>query len=121
MSEITGGQGVAAAYDAVGRDTFFGSLASLGYFGILMNYGQASGPVDPIAPAALAAKSNALARPILFHYVRDPASLEAMTGELFAVVESNIVQPETGLVLRCATRQRRTRPLKAGASQAPSS
>jgi NADPH:quinone reductase len=99
IHEITGGQGVAAAYDAVGRDTFLGSLASLSYFGMLVNYGQASGPVDPIAPAALAAKSNTLGRPIVFHYVRDRASLEVMTRELFAVVEAGVVRPETGLVL----------------------
>ena len=99
VSEITNAEGVAAAYDAVGRDTFLGSLASLSYFGMLVNYGQASGPVDPIAPAALAAKSNMLARPILFHYVRDRSSLDAMRRELFAVVEAGVVRPETGLVL----------------------
>jgi NADPH:quinone reductase len=99
VAEITGGRGVAAAYDAVGRDTFIGSLASLGYFGMLVNFGQASGPVDPVAPSAFAARSNALARPIVFHYVRERASLEAMARELFAVVEAGVVRPETGLVL----------------------
>lgn len=96
---ITGGEGVAAAYDAVGRDTFLGSLESLGFLGTLVNYGQASGPVEPLAPSALAAKSNVLARPILFHHLRSRASLEAMSAELFEAIAAGIVRPETFLRL----------------------
>jgi NADPH:quinone reductase len=49
VSAITRSEGVAVAYDAIGRDTFKGSLASLGYFGELVSYGQASGPIEPFS------------------------------------------------------------------------
>ena len=96
---ITGGEGVAVAYDAVGRDTFLGSLESLGFLGTLVNYGQASGPVEPLSPSALAVKSNALVRPIVFHHLRARASLDAMAGELFAAIAAGIIRPETFLAL----------------------
>lgn len=99
---ITGGEGVAAAYDAVGRDTFLGSLACLAPLGILVNYGQASGPVDPLPPSALAAKSNTLARPIVFHHLRSRAALDGMAGALFELVEAGILRAETGLTLPLA-------------------
>ncbi|KQT58467.1 quinone oxidoreductase [Methylobacterium sp. Leaf456] len=99
VREITEGRGVAAAYDAVGRDTFLGSLDCLGFLGTLVNYGQASGPVEPISPSALAAKSNALVRPIVFHHLRERAALGAMAGELFAAIAAGIVRPETFLAL----------------------
>ena len=102
VRDLTEGRGVAAAYDAVGRDTFLGSLDSLGFLGTLVNYGQASGPVDPLPPSALAAKSNALVRPIVFHHLRERASLDAMAGELFAAVAAGIVRPETFLSLPLA-------------------
>lgn len=86
----------------MGRDTFLGSLESLAPLGMLVNYGQASGPVDPFPPSALAAKSNILARPILFHYVRPRAAFEAMAAELFALVEARIIRPETSLSLPLA-------------------
>jgi NADPH2:quinone reductase len=57
VKALTGGQGVAAAFDAVGKDTFQGSMDCLGYEGTLVNYGQASGPVDAFTPSALAVRS----------------------------------------------------------------
>ncbi len=93
VSAITKGEGVAAAYDAIGRDTFSGSLASLGYFGKLVNYGQASGPVEPFSPSLLAARSNEIARPILFHCLRNRTDLEAMAAETFAAVAAGIIKP----------------------------
>jgi NADPH2:quinone reductase len=93
VSAITKGEGVAAAYDAVGRDTFSGSLASLGYFGKLVSYGQASGPVEPFSPSLLAARSNEIARPILFHCLRNRRDLEAMAAETFASVAAGVIKP----------------------------
>ncbi|MHB1207923.1 MAG: quinone oxidoreductase family protein, partial [Rhodospirillaceae bacterium] len=66
VAEITGGKGVAVVYDSVGLDTFEGSLSVLASRGCLVNFGQSSGPIPPFAPSRLAAKSNALWRPILF-------------------------------------------------------
>ncbi len=93
VNAITKGEGVAAAYDAVGRDTFSGSLASLGYFGKLVSYGQASGPVEPFPLSLLAARSNEVGRPILFHCLRNRRDLEAMAAEMFAAVAAGVIKP----------------------------
>ena len=93
ISELTGGQGVAAAYDAVGADTFMGSIASLGFQGHLVNYGQASGPVEPFTPALLSTRSLTVTRPIVFHYLRTPAQLRAVADETFAAFASGALRP----------------------------
>ena len=99
VARITGGRGVAIAYDAVGADTFSGSLDCLAYFGTLVNFGQSSGPVPPFAVARLAARSNAVVRPLLFHYIRERAALEAMAAETFAVICAGVIRPRVGLSL----------------------
>jgi NADPH:quinone reductase len=99
---LTGGEGVSAVYDAVGRDTFAESLESLAFCGTLVNYGQASGAVEPLAPATLGLRSNALARPVVFHYLRDRAALEAMAAEMFSALAAGVLRPETGLRLPLA-------------------
>ncbi|MDG2005193.1 MAG: quinone oxidoreductase [Novosphingobium sp.] len=93
VMEITGGEGVAAAYDAVGADTFQGSLASLAFEGHLVFYGQASGPVDAFASAMLAGKSLSITRPIIFHYTRTRAMLEEMAAACFEAFEKGIIKP----------------------------
>lgn len=93
VRQITGGSGVAAAYDSVGADTFSGSLASLDFLGHLVLYGQSSGPVEPVAPAALSAKSLTLSRPILFHYIRTKELLAAVARESFAAFASGAIRP----------------------------
>ena len=99
VARITGGRGVAIAYDAVGADTFSGSLECLGFFGTLVNFGQSSGPVPPFAVSRLAARSNAVVRPLLFHYIRERAALEAMAAETFAVIRSGVLRANVGLTL----------------------
>jgi len=91
--ELTNGKGVNAVYDAVGKDTFTGSLACLDYLGTLINYGQASGPVAPFTPAALAARSLTLVRPLLFHYIRDRRNLEALATEVFTAISTGVLSP----------------------------
>jgi NADPH2:quinone reductase len=99
VMEITSGKGVAAAYDAVGADTFQGSMDSLGFLGHLVLYGQASGPVEPLAPAVLAGKSLTITRPIMFHYIRERAQLEEMAAACFDAFESGIIKPIVPLEL----------------------
>ncbi len=99
VRRLTDGNGVNVAYDAIGRDTFQESLACLATFGMLVNYGQASGPVDPISPSALAAKSNSLTRPIIFHWLRDPAVAKRLSSSLFAAIDTGVVRPQTSLSL----------------------
>ncbi len=94
---LTGGRGADAVYDAVGRDTFDQSLKCLAYFGCLVNYGQASGPVQPVPPAILGLRSNSLARPVVFHYVRDRNSLDTMAAEVFAAFAAGVLRAETAL------------------------
>jgi NADPH2:quinone reductase len=99
---LTGGKGVNVVYDAVGADTFQGSLDSLGYFGKLVNFGQSSGPVAPFAVARLSARSTTLARPYLFHYLQERSALEAMAAETFAVLSAGVIRAEIGLRLPLA-------------------
>jgi NADPH:quinone reductase len=87
VREITQGRGVAVAYDGVGRESFFGSLDSLDYCGHLVNFGQASGSVPPFEVSRLAARSNSLSRPIVFHYVREAAQREEMAANVFRALE----------------------------------
>jgi NADPH2:quinone reductase len=84
VRDFTGGRGAEVVYDAVGRDTFRRSLDALALCGHLVNFGQASGPVDPIAPVELFTKSATLSRPNVFHYVQQQrATLEAAAADLF--------------------------------------
>lgn len=87
VRELTQGKGVAAAYDGVGKESFFGSLDCLDYCGHLVNFGQASGSVPPFEVSRLAARSNTLSRPIVFHYVRETAQREEMAANVFQALE----------------------------------
>ena len=69
MKELTGGAGVSAVFDGVGKRTFDASLACLATRGMLALFGQSSGVVPPFDPAVLARASLFLARPVLGHYV----------------------------------------------------
>jgi NADPH:quinone reductase len=102
VAQVTGGKGVEVAYDSVGKDTFSGSLDCLDYLGTLVNFGQSSGPVAPFAVSRLSAKSNAIVRPMLFHYIRGRAALEAMFTEAVEALEKGIIRPQVGLRLPLA-------------------
>ncbi|WP_029462976.1 quinone oxidoreductase family protein [Serpentinimonas barnesii] len=93
VRELTGGRGVKVVYDAVGQDTWEGSLDSLAPFGLLVSFGNASGPVPPFAPALLAAKGSVyVTRQTLFTHLSSRARTQAMADELFAVVGSGQVK-----------------------------
>lgn len=93
VSEITGGDGVAAVYDSVGRATFEGSLDCLRPFGVMVSFGNASGPVAPFDPAFLGAKGSLfLTRPTLMTYTAKRQDLVAAAEELFDVVLSGQVK-----------------------------
>ncbi|HVW71051.1 MAG TPA: quinone oxidoreductase [Steroidobacteraceae bacterium] len=102
VAQITQGKGVDVVYDSVGADTFSGSVDCLGYLGTLVNFGQSSGPVPPFTISRLAARSNGIIRPMLFHYMRDRASLEALASETFRALEDGIIRAEIGLRLPLA-------------------
>ena len=90
--QLTGGEGVAAVYDSVGKDTFFTSLESLRPHGVMVTFGNASGPVEPFAPAELANRHSLfVTRPVLFDFVSTRPELLAASDELFSVVGSGAV------------------------------
>lgn len=94
---LTGGRGVPVVYDSVGRDTFTASLDCLRPRGLLVSYGNASGPVPPFAPLELARRGSLyLTRPTLFHYVATRRELERAAAELFEVIGSGAVKLRIG-------------------------
>jgi len=92
VRELTGGNGVAAVYDSVGRDTIMGSLAVLANFGTLVSFGQSSGAPDDLRVSHLARGSLRLTRPTLFHHTASRAWLEQASGDLFAMIRSGAVR-----------------------------
>jgi NADPH2:quinone reductase len=97
VKELTGGAGVPVVYDSVGKDTFPGSLACLQPLGLMVSFGNASGPVPPMALSVLAGHGSLfLTRPSLATYVARRADLEATAQELFDVVLSGRVKIAIG-------------------------
>jgi NADPH2:quinone reductase len=89
--ELTGGEGVAAVYDSVGKDTFTASLDALRFHGTLVSFGNASGPVEPFSPLELAQRGSLyVTRPVLFHFIRTRAELLAACEELFAALDAGM-------------------------------
>lgn len=92
VREITAGEGVQVAYDAVGKDTFFGSLECLAPCGHLANFGQASGPVPPFEVSRLFPRSNSLSRPSVFQHLRTPQKLRDAADSLFRAFSQGVLQ-----------------------------
>lgn len=97
VERITGGAKLPVVYDSVGRDTFLGSLDCLRPRGLMVSFGNASGPVEPISPLLLSQKGALfLTRPTLYHYIATRPELEAAAGELFEIVSSGKVKIDIG-------------------------
>ncbi len=86
VMELTGGRGVDVVYDGVGAATFEASLASLARFGLLVSFGNASGPVPPVNLLSLKGKGLFLTRPTLGAHIDTPARLRAGAEALFAAL-----------------------------------
>ena len=97
VREITSGVGVPVVYDSVGRDTFLDSLACLRKRGVMVSFGNSTGPVAPFE-CALLAKLGSLyvTRPTLFDYIDSRAELLARAAELFEIVAAGKVKIEIG-------------------------
>ncbi|NBC96978.1 MAG: zinc-binding dehydrogenase, partial [Deinococcus-Thermus bacterium] len=114
VKEITGGAGVPVVYDSVGRDTFDGSLDCLAPRGMLVLFGQASGPVPPFDLGKLAAKGSLyVTRPTLFVYTAQRADLERTAAELFKVVGDGTVRIEVNQTYALADAAQAHRDLEA--------
>ena len=93
VKEITGGAGVKVVYDSIGKDTWDKSLDCLRPFGLMASFGNASGPVPPIAPAALGPKGSLyMTRTTLFTHIATREATQAMADELFTMVTSGKVK-----------------------------
>jgi NADPH2:quinone reductase len=92
VKRFTGGAMVPVVYDSVGKDTFMASLDCLAPLGMMVSYGNASGPAGPIDVGLLAAKGSLfLTRPSLATYLAKRADLEWAANDLFEVVEKGVV------------------------------
>ena len=94
VKEITDGEGVPVVYDSVGKTTFAKSVQCLAMHGMVVLFGQSSGPTDPVNPAVLAAGSYYLTRPTLMTYTKKREDLEASAAALFDVVGNGQVRIE---------------------------
>lgn len=95
VKEITGGKGVPVVYDSIGKDTFIGSLDCLQPLGMMVSFGNASGPVPPFDLSELAKRGSLfITRPTLFSYVAKREDLVAMADELFEMVSSGKLKIE---------------------------
>ena len=95
VKELTDGRGVPVVYDSVGKDTFNDSLECLQPRGLMVSFGNASGAVEPFAPALLAAKGSLfLTRPTLATYTATREDLEKTSADLFGVLSSGAVTVE---------------------------
>jgi NADPH2:quinone reductase len=93
VKEITGGKGVKVVYDSVGKDTWDKSLDCLRPFGLMVSFGNASGPEPPFAPGILGAKGSLyLTRATLFTHIATREATQAMADDLFAAVTSGQVR-----------------------------
>ena len=94
VKEITNGEGVPVVYDSVGKTTFAKSVQCLAMHGMVVLFGQSSGPTDPVDPAVLAPGSYYLTRPTLMTYTKQREDLEASAAALFDVVGNGQVRVE---------------------------
>jgi NADPH:quinone reductase len=93
VKKITGGAMVPVVYDSVGKDTWTASLDCLAPLGLMVSYGNSSGPVGPFDLGVLGAKGSLyLTRPTLPTYTAKRSDLEAVAEDLFSVVASGAVK-----------------------------
>lgn len=93
VKEITGGKGCDVAYDGVGKATFPAVLDCLKPFGLLVSFGNASGPVENVNLGILASKGSLyVTRPTMATHIADPVVLKQMAEELLDVVSKGIVK-----------------------------
>ena len=97
VREITGGRGVDVVYDSVGAATFEASIGSLRPRGMMVTFGNASGPVPPMSPLLLSQNGSLfLTRPVLAHHYADPTEAANGIAALFDMVTSGQVTPHIG-------------------------
>jgi NADPH2:quinone reductase len=97
VRELTGGAGVPVVYDSVGADTFENSLDCLRPRGLMVSFGNSSGPVTGVNLGIHASKGSLfVTRPTLANYVGEPASLREGASALFELVAAGAIRPQIG-------------------------
>jgi NADPH2:quinone reductase len=97
VKSITRNKGVHVVYDSVGKDTFFQSLDSLRPRGMMVSFGNASGPAPAFAPLELSKRGSLfLTRPTLFHYIATRSELAKASQALFDLVKRKILTVHVG-------------------------
>jgi NADPH2:quinone reductase len=93
VREITNGKGVPVVYDSIGKDTFTASLDCLAPLGMMVSFGNASGPVPAFSLNELGSRGSLfITRPSLMTYTAKRNDLEQMAAHLFAMVESGKIK-----------------------------
>ena len=87
-------RGVHVVYDSIGKDTFKTSLRCLGDFGLMVNFGNASGPVPPVDPSALRDKCLFFTATSLFTYKKTREELLLSSNEIFSLLKQKVIAPD---------------------------
>jgi NADPH:quinone reductase len=94
---LTDGKGCRVVYDSVGADTMIASLDSAARRGLVVSFGNASGPPSPIAPFELAKRGSLMfTRPTLFDFISTVEELDTASTAMFDLVRAGIIQPVIG-------------------------
>jgi NADPH:quinone reductase len=97
VKRMTGGRGVDVVYDSVGKATWEGSLNCLRPRGMMVTFGNASGPVPPVEPLTLTGKGSLfLTRPSLIHYIAQREELEKRASDLFEWIQAGKLKVHIG-------------------------
>lgn len=97
VKDLTGGKGVDVVYDSVGKTTYMQSLDCLKRFGMMVSFGQSSGPIPAFDPQILSQKGSLyLTRPTLMHHIEDYDTYARMAAEFFALVLARKVTVRIG-------------------------
>jgi NADPH2:quinone reductase len=117
VRKLTDGHGVHVVYDSVGRATFDKSLKLLRPRGMLVLFGQSSGPVAPVDPSTLNAGSLFLTRPSLGHYITPPDELRWRAGDVFDMVTGGALRVRISGTYRLAEAAQAHRDLESRTSR----
>ena len=118
VREITGGRGVPVVLDGVGRATWPTALASAARRGLIVSYGNASGPVDGVALGTLARHGSLfVTRPTLFDYATTASERQALADRVFAMLAQGAIRPEIGQSFALADAADAHRALEAGTTR----
>lgn len=112
---LTGGKGVNVAYDSVGKTSAQASLDSLKPRGWYVSYGNASGPVDPIAPGELSRRGSlVMTRPGMFHFTNTAEGLQKGAAALFGAVRAGTIKARIGQTFGLAEAAEAHRAIESG-------